>query len=445
MWYLSKTAHRAQSGAPTGVYAWRKLHGSEAGAFPSLVPGALLPPPSPPNAPPPLVASGPTPGARCAHSAVPSANGMMVFGGRIPLVARARNPDDPTWQTLSDLWHFDVAAAEQSFGAGWSVLQLDAVSRSGTTQTNAEVNRSDHSAIMRRGTLMVFGGLQTDVRESTIYIMKDFLSLILPAAPFSSAAQLYRLDWGPDWRFDHTMVNAPRLSHPEGGRVEDAPLLFGGGGGMEIFGDLWMYDHASGSWVRVDDGAAEEGKTAVNVVTSLLFGTIGFGIYACVIVCAFVRRLTRRSRDLPGGPGLRPGAGPPTRMGVPPEMVAAMPRIKWCDVIKLPDGPVPTDKSASSGGDKEASGSKAADGDDDDNEEELCPVCLVGYEPEVCHGDAPPPAHVHGLSGRVAARLARVLRRPPLSHMHMHYALRSLTPSACAAARAAGHAAAAPM
>ena len=96
--------------------------------------------------------------------------------------------------------------------------------------------------------LLLFGGLYTDVAQDTIYIMKDFLEMSLPA-PLSGdttppagyttkggspaslrSARTQRLPWAPQWpawRFDHTMVVAPKVQALQtGGQVRtlrDAP------------------------------------------------------------------------------------------------------------------------------------------------------------------------------------------------------------------------------
>jgi len=422
VWLLEKLS------SLSGDYAWRQLHAADGAHIvppftmmnPPLPPSApittnssnaalspLPPPPPQPSPPPPIpywALPDPNPGLRCAHSAVSTSGGMLIFGGRIPLISRISASDEPTWQTLADAWVFDVeASGNQTSHDGWTQISL-----AQSFSDNLHRNRSDHSCVMRRGNLMVFGGLYTDMLENTIYIMKDFLSLILPSNLYdrNQQIQLAQMQWGPEWRFDHSMVIARTMPHPdkaESRLLEDAPLLYGGGGGMEIFADLWVYDVVNAAWYSI---GTPPPTTAVNVVTSILFGTVGFALYACVIVCVFIRRLARSRGHLMDFPGAANagGAGQAARGhrgGVDPLVVQSLPRVKWCDVVKLagtecvdarPKGAeVPTNllsastcSSASGSAESSASGAtptgKLGGGSAEAEDEELCPVCLCSYE-----------------------------------------------------------------
>ena len=127
--------------------------------------------------------------------------------------------------------------------------------------------------------LLLFGGLYTDVAQDTIYIMKNLLEMALPsplaaggatsADPSGDAATeggspralTKQLPWAvqwPAWRFDHTMVLAPKVGAVQGGRrrtLLDAPVLYGGGGGMDIFNDVWVYDAETASWLPISPSA----------------------------------------------------------------------------------------------------------------------------------------------------------------------------------------------
>lgn len=139
-------------------------------------------------------------------------------------------------------------------------------------------------------------------------------------------------------------VIAPSLPHPDPRHSRrnliNAPVLYGGGGGMEIFTDMWVYDHAQGQWYTV--GGARAPEPQVSIITSLLFGTVGFGLYFFVIVCVFIRRIARaRTRMgnqawMRGPPGAmaggvvgNPRAAGSARRGTPAELVAALPRVVW--------------------------------------------------------------------------------------------------------------------
>ena len=402
---------------------------------PSPPPANPHPPPPPqPSPPPPMpfwTAAVPTPGARCAHSAVPIEGGMIVFGGRIPLPASSRRSgptggssgSEPTWLTLTDGWVFSVdraranKAGSGSHPSGWWALPIETTNSDGQQSTGAvEVNRSDHTAVMRNGRMLLFGGLFTNVDENTIYIMKDWLQLQLASPLTSSGADvpsstdqqkvsaLKRLPWGPAWRFLHTMVIAASIAHPEPRMnriLTNAPMLYGGGGGMEIFSDLWVYDDEEQKWFALQ--SSDPPSARVSIVTSLLFGTIGFGLYACVIVCVFIRRFSRARRQSTGVAAGMPGfnnnnnqPGGRRRAGAPAAVIDALPRLAYSDVVKqaggdCQDSPGRASASGGSGGSGESgSGDGAASsGSDgagkpvlgsDEDEGEMCSVCLCVYE-----------------------------------------------------------------
>lgn len=328
-WLLKRDLQRDQ-------YEWHHI----------FAPAQPQAPPSPPTAPngtfhsapavPPVTAAGP--GDRCAHAAVPHTQGMVIFGGRVPMNARSRSSDS-TWQTLSDSWFFDLNAALTGGKMWWPI--------SNHANDDVLLNRSDHSAILKDDALMVFGGLYTDVSEGTIYIMKDFLKLTLPNAlsgaaypttpslpPHDWAASSERLEWGPTWRFDHTMVVAPIIVDPSnrgGANLQDAPLLYGGGGGMDIYDDLWTYDSSRRRWTQIEI-LSSLSKTQ-SIITSLLFGTVGFALYTCIIFCVFMRKVARSRQQLgqfsdveTGG---NVGGSRQPRRGISPESIEALPRVSW--------------------------------------------------------------------------------------------------------------------
>jgi len=280
------------------------------------------------------------PGARCAHVAVPHPNGMLVFGGRIPLSTTLRRRE-VSWLSLADTWLLQPEAAAKGFGP-WRRITQDERAQAGQSVL---LNRSDHAGVLRRGTnLLVFGGLYTDTSDDTIYIMKDFLSILLrPAAslwqpPTATAA---RLEWGPAWRFDHSMVLAPSidLSDSYSKKLADAPVLFGGGSGMDIFGDVWVYDSESDKWLLVEP--SESASAAATFISSLLFGTAGFVIYTCVIICVFMRKISRSRRDNQSNffpdhevAHTHGGAHAGRRNGVSQEFIDALPRVAWKDAAK---------------------------------------------------------------------------------------------------------------
>ena len=59
------------------------------------------------------------------------------------------------------------------------------------------------------------------------------------SVPCSGCVPLFMLDvecTGPAWRFDHSMVLAPRLDVKNSSELLNAPVLFGGSSGLDIFG-----------------------------------------------------------------------------------------------------------------------------------------------------------------------------------------------------------------
>ena len=106
---------------------------------------------------------------------------------------------------------------------------------------------------------------------------------------------------------------------------------------MEIFADTWVYDHEEGSWFAVS-GKYRRNSGRQSLVTSVLFGTLGFFLSACVIVCVFMKRVaSTRGGGRYGGNNQwttqalgTNGNGPPparARRDAPAELVAGLPRV----------------------------------------------------------------------------------------------------------------------
>lgn len=184
------------------------------------------------------------------------------------------------------------------------------------------------------------------------------------------------------------MVTAPSIPHPAISDVtlRNAPLIYGGGGGKEIFSDIWVYDVDTSEWYQVTP--VDVGAT-FSVISSLLFGSVGFALCACIVVCVFLRRLTRHRRGV-GFMSDGPRVGPQGHnRGVPSQVVAELPRVRWCDVVKLTAPPVA--KLVASRADANATvpvasePAAAADveggtGDGGEDDKEVCPVCLMEYD-----------------------------------------------------------------
>mmetsp|Transcript_6886 Transcript_6886/g.15999 ORF Transcript_6886/g.15999 Transcript_6886/m.15999 type:complete len:477 (-) Transcript_6886:1855-3285(-) len=223
------------------------------------------------------------PGARCAHVAVAHPLGMLIFGGRVPLSTTLRRRE-VSWLSLSDTWLYEPAAALSGNANPWRLIAQSQFNQGGPGTGGVLLNRSDHAGVLRTDEeLLVFGGLYTDVSDDTIYIMKDFLKIGIPELPPTSTEKVFatatRLEWGPAWRFDHSLVIAPRLAVKDSPELLNAPVLFGGGSGMDIFDDVWTYDTSSSKWVNVVP--SEPTSAAATFISSLLFGTVGFVLYTC--------------------------------------------------------------------------------------------------------------------------------------------------------------------
>ena len=153
--------------------------------------------------------------------------------------------------------------------------------------------------------------------QDTIYIMKNLLEMALPSPLAAGGAPspdpsgdgatdgrflhvTTQLPWAPQWpawRFDHTMVLAPKVGAVQGGKrrtLRDAPVLYGGGGGMDIFNDVWVYDAETQVWLPISPSAVVLDQ---RVATSLLFGTAAFvtlvPLLVCTSVCVLRRRISR--------------------------------------------------------------------------------------------------------------------------------------------------------
>jgi len=325
----------------TTTYAWHEIstsaHTSPPPPFAAPLGGNWSNATSASHGVAPLRTSYSRPGARCAHSTVAQGtNALILFGGRYPFV-QSHNTD-ATWQTLSDTWILQIHS--HGYTGEW-------VHVSHVQNANGELllNRSDHSAVLRNGDLLLFGGLFTDTAEGTIYIMKDFLRLsippdeqtTLPSSTSSRRAYTDRLESGPAWRFDHTMVVAPSITDPTRSndyKLIDAPVLYGGGGGSDIFGDVWVYDFVVQKWQVVHYQQASEASNSF--ITSLLFGCVGFGLYTCVIVCVFLRKFARARRNTRqrqfGGEAMQMGNGTGSRAprrGLSQDIIDGLPRTSW--------------------------------------------------------------------------------------------------------------------
>ena len=324
-----------------------------------------------------------TPGRRCAHAASPASEGMLVFGGRVPPPGASTN--DPVWPSLSDAWAFNVSNAFLGPGYGtWTRMPLNERNAQGLVLPNAQVNRSDHTVLMiYPQTLFVYGGLFTDETHSTIDIAMDWLHVALNAVR-SAPSLVTHLAWGPDWRFDHTMVLVPVIRHPRANRLlYNAPLLYAGAGGRKIFDDMWVYDLQQNEWIKFPSG--DEAPTVVSsllfgMLSSLLFGAAGFVAFACAILALFYRRYlpqsTRPNAPLQAQVAPAHTQGAPRRRGISPEEICALPRVKWAEFVNHDA------EAATAWGDAEAATARGEGTSklEEMEEEDVCAVCLVRYE-----------------------------------------------------------------
>jgi hypothetical protein len=274
-------------------------------------------------------------------------------------------------------------------------MPLNERNAQGVVLPNAKVNRSDHAVLMiYPQTLLVYGGLVTDETLSTIYVARDWLHVALNAVR-SNPSMVTHLAWGPDWRFDHTMVLAPVIRHPRANRMlYNAPLLYAGAGGRKIFDDMWVYDLQLNEWIEFTSGD-EAPTVALSMLSSLLFGAVGFVAYACVLVALFARRLNRYlpQSTRPNAPVQAQEApthaqGPPRRRGISPDEICTLPRVKWADFVNHKGSESSSTGSGGGGdtatarGDAEAATAwvEGTSKLEEMEEEDLCAVCLGRYE-----------------------------------------------------------------
>ena len=108
---------------------------------------------------------------------------------------------------------------------------------------------------------------------------------------------------------------------------------------MDIFGDIWVFDREEGQWHLLEP---DQSTTAVasTVASSLMFGTLGFSMCTCLVVCIFMRKVSRGRPQRPPTPAANAGATQLTaapfrglRRGISPEQIASLPRSTWEDLL----------------------------------------------------------------------------------------------------------------
>jgi len=288
------------------------------------------------------------PSARCAHTsaAVGTAEdkprGVLIFGGRVSISRypegeeeEESSQEEAMWQSLADTWILreDGLKARLSDGVVNASLNEGVPSlwqRERTEFDSAELaevdgdsdvlllNRSDHASVLHDGHLYVFGGLFTDLEQRTVYIMKDLVRLRLEDYSWK------RLEWGPQWRFGHTMVN-----DPERNRF----VLYGGAGGVDVFDDIWAYHYDTGVWEVVDLDTADPDYPTL-LMTILMAGA-GFVLCMCMLVSLLFLRTSRRLlwHHRTGAQGAQGGGQAVvdgrTARGAGEETISALPVFRW--------------------------------------------------------------------------------------------------------------------
>jgi hypothetical protein len=310
----------------------------------------------------------PRPGQRCWHVGTPHPDGMLISGGRVPFDSASMDSDNEgqesvRWISLADVWIFRpeqrLANGSVSRPAQWLSVPQE------VPTSGASIHRSHHAGVFRNGELLLLGGLWTDVdfvTTYTTYIVRDLLRVVIPSVaellspnppPPTLATVLSR---GPVWVYDHSMV----LAGASAQSLANSPIVFGGQGesgspsistGMGIFDSIWVYSLEETRWEHISPyGDALAG--AASFVSSLLFGTVGFILYTCVIVCVFTRKLVRARRDFQSpAPQMDSAEAGPMRprrtepRGIPQAAIDALPRHKWGEIQAAYEG-APHDKSA---------------------------------------------------------------------------------------------------
>lgn len=302
------------------------------------------------------------PGQRCWHVGTPHPEGMLISGGRAPfdtisMGSEFDGQEAVRWRSLADVWIFRPEQRLTNGSVSWPAQWVPVPQQIPTS--GVSIHRSHHAGVFTRGELLLFGGLWTDVNyvtSYTTYIVRDFLRVPIPSiaellSPDPSPPTLTVLmSRGPIWVYDHTMVLAGESAQS----LANSPIIFGGKGesgspginiGMGIFDSVWIYSLEEARWEHINPyGDALAG--AASFVSSLLFGTVGFILYTCVIVCVFMRKLVRARRDFQS-PSLwmespEAGAMRPRRAetrGIPQAAIDALPRHKWGELQSAYEAP----------------------------------------------------------------------------------------------------------
>ncbi len=343
---------------------------------------------------------------------------MLLFGGR----NAAAGSGDTSWLSLGDLWLFDISdalGAPFSGSAGWNHIPLLSVEAGSTVS----MSRSDHAlAISATGEALVFGGLKS-AANNDLFIMKDLVRITLPAdmggtghlpSVPSSSGTASRLAMGPSWRFDMTLIIAPRIVHPKkpDEHLIDAPVVYGGASSNDIFSDIWVYSAAEDAWHRVVDfdrngdevPPDKKDSDFLDVALPLISITTGSLLCVLVVLCFVCRIWARRRamrRAVPGAPAV--AAMNPTRpRGLGLDAVASLPRVKWDDIVRTMGAEPVTPGSAKSPRAEAPAAARAAGGSsrggysgdggggsggggcsvDDEADGEVCSVCLSQFSSE---------------------------------------------------------------
>jgi len=295
------------------------------------------------------------PDRRCWHIGLEHPEGLLISGGRAPydtitMGANYEGQEALRWRSLADTWLFrprETLVNGSVVRDGQWTLVPQAFPTSGPS-----IHRSHHAGVFHEGQLLIHGGLWTDisyVTAYTTYIVRDLLWLsIPPLADLLSSnppapVQPNVMSRGPIWVYDQSMIIAPASAQALAGSA----IVYGGKGegsspsiaaGMGIFESIWIYSVAEDRWVFLNrHGDALAG--AASFVSSLLFGTVGFILYTCVIVCVFMRKLVRARRDFQS-PSIWSEQHAATAIrdqrqemrGIPQATIDELPRRKWAEL-----------------------------------------------------------------------------------------------------------------
>jgi hypothetical protein len=335
------------------------------------------------------------PSARCYHTGMAHPDGLLVFGGkRLDESAGTTAGGSSPWLSMQDLWIFSPG---ERAGAIASWTRLPDANMSAQTL----LNRSSHAAVLRSDgrQLSVLGGLRMSP-QARAFILRTFFTLDLypntttsAPPPASLAAPVEREEeWYVNWVYEHSLVTGRVWG------VEGVSIAYGGLGDsllsprvtvshLDIFSDVVAYDHSNGAkkWVALTSSPSA-GSAVTAFFSSLIFGTLGFFLCICVVVCVLLRRVARsRHFTEPVARASQQGnassSGPRRRVSA--AIVEALPKRGWTELASERGGaaarPAAEPAGSSRGSNATASNERGSARVSASGMDDACSICYETY------------------------------------------------------------------